>query len=102
MESGLLYPTSGMKDIDPLKTIRRWVELCSKHDLDFYAILKEAWNHKHSHQFGMLLIGFPIPQIVGEAPTEIHWQPLIFKDRKQHLKEFNAPRARRRSKRSIS
>ena len=82
----------------PPQNYQEMIELCSKHDLDFYAILKEAWNHKHSHQFGMLLIGFPIPQIVGEAPTEIHWQPLIFKDFKQHLKEFKDPRARRRSK----
>ena len=82
----------------PPQNYQEMVELCSKHDLDFYAILKEAWNHNHSHQFGILLIGFPIPQIVGEVPTEIHWQPLLFKDRKQHLKESNAPRARRRSK----
>ncbi len=82
----------------PPQTYQEMTELCSKNDLDFYAVLKEAWNHKHSHQFGILLIGFPIPKIVGEPPTEIHWQPLLFKNLKQHLKEFNAPGARRRSK----
>lgn len=82
----------------PPQNYQEIVELCSKNDLDFYAILKEAWNHKHSHQFGILLIGFPIPKIVGEPPTEIHWQPLLFKNLKQHLKEFDVPGAKQRSK----
>ena len=82
----------------PPQTYQEMTELCSKNDLDFYAILKEAWNHKHSHQFGILLIGFPIPKIVGEPPTEIHWQPLLFKNAEQHLNEFNVPGAKQRSK----
>ena len=82
----------------PPQTYQEMAELCSKNDLDFYAILKEAWNHKHSYQFGILLIGFPIPKIVGEPPTEIHWQPLLFKNVKQHLKEFDVPGAKQRPK----
>ena len=82
----------------PPQTYQEMTEVCSKNDLDFYAILKEAWNHKHSHQFGILLIGFPIPKIVGEPPTEIHWQPLLFKNAEQHLKEFNVPGAKQRPK----
>lgn len=82
----------------PPQTYQEMTELCSKNDLDFYAILKEAWSHKHSHQFGILLIGFPIPKIVGEPPTEIHWQPLLFKNLEQHLKEFDVPGAKQRSK----
>ena len=82
----------------PPQTYKEMEELCSKNDLDFYAILKEAWNHKHSYQFGILLIGFPIPRIVGEPPTEIHWQPLLFKNVNQHLKEFSIPGAKQRTK----
>ena len=82
----------------PPQTYREMVKLCSKNDLDFYAILEEAWNHKHSHQFGILLIGFPIPKIVGQPPTEIHWQPLLFKNVNQYLKEFSIPGAKQRPK----
>ena len=82
----------------PPQTYKEMEELCSKNNLDFYTILREAWNHKHSHQFGILLIGFPISKIVGEPPTEIHWQPLLFKNLKQHLKEFHVPGAKQRSK----
>lgn len=82
----------------PPQTYQEIAELCLKNNLNFYAILKEAWNLKNSHKFGILLIGFPIPKIVGEPPTEIHWQPLLFKNAEQHLKGFNVPGAKQRSK----
>jgi molybdopterin/thiamine biosynthesis adenylyltransferase len=83
----------------PPQTYKEMEELCSRNDLDFYTILKEAWNAKHSHQFGILFVGFPIPKIVGESPTEIHWQPLLFKNLKQNLKDLQNQGAKRGSKR---
>ena len=64
----------------PPQTYKEIERLCLKNRLDFYAILKSAWNIDKVHQFGILLIGFPIPKIVGQPPVEIHWQPLLFKN----------------------
>ena len=70
----------------PPQTYEEINELCSKNGLNFYKILKESWNHGNSSQFGILLIGFPIPKIVGQSPTEIHWQPLLFQNYKGVIK----------------
>ena len=64
--------------------------LCSRNGLDFYTLLKETWNLKNSHKFGILLIGFPIPEKIGAPLTEIHWQPLLF----QNLKGFRKQKPR--------
>ena len=78
----------------PPQTYEEMDELCSENGLNFYTILKEAWNLGNSRQFGILLIGFPIPKIVGQSPTEIHWQPLLF----QNYKGFKTEKKRGRSK----
>ena len=52
--------------------------LCSRNGIDFYSILRSAWGLGNSCKTGVLLIGFPIPQIVGQPFTEIHRQPLLF------------------------
>ena len=70
----------------PPQTYEEINELCSKNGLNFYTILKESWNFGNSSQFGILLIGFPIPKIVGQSPTEIHWQPLLFQNYKGVIK----------------
>ena len=82
----------------PPQTYQEMAELCSKNNLNFHVILEEAWNLENSLKFGILLIGFPIPKIVGEPPTEIHWQPLLFKNVNQYLKEFSIPGAKQRPK----
>ena len=68
----------------PPQTYREMEELCSTVSLDFYTLLQKTWSLKNSHKFGILLIGFPIPEKVGSPFTEIHWQPLFF----QNLKGF--------------
>ncbi len=62
----------------PPETFEEMENLCSKNGVNFYQILKVAWRLSNSCKFGVLLIGFPIPKIVGQAPIEIHWQPLLF------------------------
>lgn len=63
----------------PPLTFNEINELCTKHDLDFYNILKRAWQEKDSFiEWGLILVGFPIPKIVGGEAHEIHWQPLLF------------------------
>ena len=78
----------------PPQTYREMAELCSKNDLNFYPILKEAWNLENSHKFGILLVGFPIPKEVGNPPTEVYWQPLFF----QNYKGVKSQRGQQRSK----
>ena len=74
----ILIPNICYERHRPPKTYGEIAELCSANGIDFYQNLKEAWNLRNSCKFGILLIGFPIPKIVGQDPTEIHWQPLLF------------------------
>ena len=64
----------------PPHTYEEIVKLCSANGVDFYRNLRTAWNLENPFKFGILLIGFPIPKIVGQDPTEIHWQPLFFEN----------------------
>ena len=78
----------------PPQTYQELATLCSTAGLEFYRFLKQAWKIDNSCKFGMLLIGFPIPRIVGEPYSEIHWQPLLF----QNYKESKAQKAKSASK----
>lgn len=78
----------------PPQTYEEMERLCSRNGLNFYKLLKETWNLKNTHRFGILLIGFPIPE-KAEAPfTEIHWQPLLF----QNLRGFRDQKPKPRLK----
>ncbi len=88
----LLVPDIRYERHRPPQTYEEMDTLCSKNDLDFYTLLKETWNLKNSYKFGILLIGFPIPEKIGAPFTEIHWQPLLF----QNLKGFRAQKQRPR------
>lgn len=90
----LLVPDIRYERHRPPQTYEEMDTLCSRNGLDFYTLLKEVWNLKNSYKFGILLIGFPIPEKVGAPFTEIHWQPLLF----QNLKGFRASKQRRRLK----
>ena len=78
----------------PPQTYGEMENLCSRNNVDFYTLLKDAWYLKNSYLFGMLFIGFPIPRVVGEPLSEIHWQPVLF----QNLKGFRAQKPRPRLK----
>ena len=78
----------------PPQTYKEMIELCSKNDLNFYTILKAAWNLENSHKFGTLLVGFPIPKEGGNPSTEVYWQPLFF----QNYKGVKSQRGQQRSK----
>lgn len=78
----------------PPQTYEEMDTLCSRNGLDFYTLLEETWNLKNSYKFGILLIGFPIPEKVGAPFTEIHWQPLLF----QNLNGFRSQKQKHRLK----
>ena len=67
----------------PPKTYAELHELCSKCGIDVFKTLKRAWKAGDPCNFGVLLFGFPIPEVVDGPLTEVHWQPLLFKTRKQ-------------------
>jgi len=74
----ILIPNICYERHRPPKTYAEIVELCSVNGVDFYQNLRSAWNLENPCKFGIILIGFPIPKIIGQNPTEIHWQPLLF------------------------
>ena len=78
----------------PPQTYEEMEMLCSRNGLNFYKLLKGTWNLKNSHKFGILLIGFPIPEKVEAPFTEIHWQPLLF----QNLRGFRDQKPKPRLK----
>jgi len=72
----------------PPKTFEEIEKLCSNNDVDFYDILKTAWEIKNRDpEIGLIMVGFPIPKIYGEKPVEIHWQPLLFSNLRAEQKE---------------
>ena len=90
----LLVPDIRYERHRPPQTYEEMDTLCSRNGLDFYTLLKETWNLKNSYKFGILLIGFPIPEKVGAPFTEIHWQPLLF----QNLNGFRSQKPKPRLK----
>ena len=78
----------------PPQTYEELDTLCSRNSLDFYTLLEETWKLNNSEKFGILLIGFPIPEKVGAPFTEIHWQPLLI----QNLKGFRSQKPKPRLK----
>ena len=90
----IIVPDIRYKRHRPAQTYEEMEKLCSRNGLNFYELLKETWNLKNSYRFGILLIGFPIPEKVGAPFTEIHWQPLLF----QNLRGFRDQKPKPRLK----
>lgn len=75
----VILPDLRFKRHRPPQTYEEITKMFSDNNLNFYSILKKAWEIDNRElEIGFILIGFPIPQIYGEDPIEIHWQPLIF------------------------
>lgn len=64
----------------PPQTYGELKRQCDSFGVDFYGILKRTWNLENLDHYGILLIGFPIPKMVGDPPEEIHWQPLFIRN----------------------
>lgn len=56
--------------------------VCKRHAISVERVLKRAWRGASKHlPAGVLLVGFPIPAVVGGPPAEIHWQPILLPDK---------------------
>ena len=85
----------------PPQTYVELEKLCSKAGLDFYSILKQAWNSNNSSRIGILLIGFPIPDSVGQPASEIHWQCLLFRNFEGYKRDTIKRAAKRVSRKPV-
>lgn len=95
----VIMPDIRYKRHRPPQTYEEMNSLCSKNGMDFYRNLKAAWNLENPCKFGVLLVGFPIPEITGQDPTEIHWQPLFFENYNRSKKRPTKRRTKTQSNR---
>ena len=52
-------------------------------------MVRRAWAIGNTHdRYGILLVGFPLPRNVGEPPSEIHWQPIVFSNKEVAKRSF--------------
>lgn len=62
-------------------TFGELAEMCSRDGLDLWAVVKRCAKKPSKDGFHYLLMGAPIPRIVSEPPTEIHWQAMAISDK---------------------
>ncbi|MFX0200558.1 MAG: ThiF family adenylyltransferase [Candidatus Hodarchaeota archaeon] len=83
----LILPDIHFRRHRPPQTYGEITELCLTNDLNFYEVLKQAWEtDNRALEIGLILVGFPIPNKFDEQPAEIHWQPLLFDNLRAELK----------------
>jgi hypothetical protein len=58
------------------RTFGELVELGSAAGVDVWASVRKALKRPHVDGHHYLLVGAPIPRLVGGAPVEIHWQAI--------------------------
>lgn len=78
----LLLPDLRFERHRPPHTFGELRQLCSRYDVDLDSVLKISWKADKRSDRGILLVGFPIPEMIGEEPREVHWQPLTFPNEK--------------------
>gem|GEM_PF-1813765 len=74
----LLLPSVTVMRHRPAQTIGELNTLCTAQGLNIQKEIFLAWKHRCTgFDYGVILIGFPCPKKVGEAASEVHWQPLV-------------------------
>jgi molybdopterin/thiamine biosynthesis adenylyltransferase len=75
----ILLPKITVHRHRPPQTYKELFDLCRSCDVKISHSLRQAWAvGKRDGKFGLLLVGFPIPRLVGDSSSEIHWQPIFF------------------------
>ena len=62
----------------PPQTFGELAELCSRVGVDLQHVIREAWQEDNDSRQGVLLVGFPVPRVVGGPDVQVHWQALYF------------------------
>jgi hypothetical protein len=66
--------------LDPWQGPLTWKELCSachRQRVNLDNALMRVFRHIRDGARHVLLVGFPMPERVGEAPCRMHWQPVL-------------------------
>jgi len=65
---------------EPPETWRDLAQILYSSPVDPYELLSEIQPTLEDESVKLLLVGFPIPEIVGGEPVVVHWQPIEIKD----------------------
>lgn len=73
-----LLPALTSVRVRPPRTYEELTSLFRVSHIDLEKVLRRAWALGRSRlHYGVVLLGCPIPTVVGGPPTEVHWQPLL-------------------------
>lgn len=64
----------------PPRTFSELADLCQRDSVDLWGAVRRASKKGALDSHSFILVGFPIPQTVGGASHEIHWQPIAIPD----------------------
>ncbi len=77
----ILLPEVAYERHRPPQFFHELRDLFHQSQISLDKLLKEAWRAGGKDaQYSLLLIGHPIPETVGEEPSEVHWQPVFFEN----------------------
>jgi hypothetical protein len=77
--SWILLPDLRFHRQRPPQTYDELSQLCKANRISLDEELYDAWDEDNqSLRASVVLVGCPIPNRVGDPPTEVHWQPLFF------------------------
>lgn len=65
----------------PPRTFLELADLCRRDSVDLWGAVRRASKKGVLDSHSFLLVGFPIPQTVGGASHEVHWQPIAIPDK---------------------
>lgn len=73
----------------PPRTLEELGAICQASHVSLEKVLRRAWaDSRIDLRCGVILLGFPIPHLFGDPPTEIHWQPMLLPNRDATQREY--------------
>ncbi|WP_439554705.1 ThiF family adenylyltransferase [Dyadobacter sp.] len=57
-------------------TWERLYHIGNEHNVDFQKIITDIFIKGYRQSADCLILGFPVPEKIGEEPFQIHWQPI--------------------------
>lgn len=76
----ILLPSLAFYRNRPPQTFKEIGEKCAPLGINLASILRDlCMGHQNENPCSVLLVGAPIPKVVGASVSEIHWQPIFLK-----------------------
>jgi ThiF family len=82
-----------MPVVEPWAAPRTWMELrqvLTVLEVNLEDLLERAVQVRGRSSQQLLLVGFPIPEKIGEPPAAVHWQPLVLPKPSRRNRGFGA------------